>query len=243
MKRTTLLIICMMPFLTMASFSQGVFGKGNLALGFGGGVNFSSANIRTEVDAIQSIDNATVENTYSPLFGSIGSQYFFHAEYTLGRFAFALVPGTYTQSFTRTIFTEFDNQEAIDEKIEFKLRYTNIPLQVKSFITSSKLKTYVGGQISYGRLISGNEAFIKSSFTAGPIVGLHYPVFPLTLVFTSGYQIGLHSITSKTDRLSSENILQAPGDLSINNLFASISILFDLNVEPPKGALKCPPTQ
>jgi hypothetical protein len=211
--------------------------------GFGGGINFSNILEKKTYSLFEDISGEKYTSNYSFMFGNLGSQFFFHCEFAFDKIILAIKPGAYTYKFGKTDEIVF-NSEAVEQNTEFLLRYMNFPVEVKWMIGSGKFKPFIGGEGAFGYLMrqggDANNTFIKPRFSAGPIGGAYYSFKDFDLNLTSGYDMGLHIITSKDNRynMSVDNPF-SQSDIVLNNLHASISVLFSFEKSNLKKSLEC----
>lgn len=230
-------------FLSLALLAQrGQFTQ-NLKLGLGGGVNFAVTNVSSDIVIYEDLAGNEITTEYSPVFKNFGHQYFFLAEYSLSPLVIGLRPGTYSYNFSSENTLVFEDSE-VTESHDYTLRYFEIPLDVKYLFTDRKLQPFLGGTIAWGTLLgkgstTGN-GFIHNRFTLGLNAGAYYDTGFITFVLTSGYNYGLHVITSKSNRF--ETAAGSPysiGDIKLNHLFANLSLLFSLEKKRFASFSKC----
>jgi hypothetical protein len=239
--------ILAVAFLLLQLISSNLFAQPEFKYGFGGGVNFSNIIEVNSYPLFEDITGEEYSNSYSLLLSNIGNQFFFHGEFVFDKLIIALKPGTYTYKFNKTDEIIF-NSVSVKQTNAYLLRYIQIPLELKYRIAIGKLKPFLGGSFSYGHLLSqtnnGTHSFIRPKLSAGGIIGTYYSLNNIDLVLTAGYNLGLHNITQKSDRYNTTSTSPySQSDITLNNLHLSLSVLFALNNEAPKGALACPSIQ
>lgn len=215
--------------------------------GFGGGANLTMVNELNSYPIYEDISGVEYTSSYSSLFSNIGTQFFFHSEMELKKITLALKPGIYTHKFSNSYEILFNVENYLLES-EYLLRYINIPLEAKYVIGSGTFRPFLGGSISYGHLLQqggeGNHSFIRPKFVGGPVIGAYYEVAGFDLNLTVGYDAGLHTITSKADRYNTGAATPySQSDIKLNQVYATISVLFSMEKNESKGSLDCPTPQ
>jgi hypothetical protein len=211
--------------------------------GLGGGINFSNIIEKKSYPLYEDISGEEYNSKYSLMFVNIGSQFFFHGEFVFDQIILAIKPGTYTYKFSKTDEVVFNN-EVFEQNSNYLLRYMNFPLEVKWMIGDGNVKPFIGIEGAYGYLMrqggDANNSFIKSRFSAGPVGGAYFSFENFELVFASGYNMGLHIINSKDNRYntSTDNPF-SQSDIILNNLHASLSVLFSFEKSNLKKSLEC----
>ncbi len=219
---TTLIMAQVNPFLE------------NFRVGFGAGVNFSHIMESQSYNLYEDLTGAEYKNTYSGLFKNFGYQYFVQLDYRLMDFiALTLKPGTYTYSFTRQTNIMFQD-DTVEQANEIKLRYFEIPLEVRYTIDlGGMFMPYVGGGFTYAHLMGSQEAanqtFIRTKMSLGGLAGTYIDLNYLILDFNVGYDYGLHVITSKENRDDTgSRDSYSQSDIRLNDLKINLSVLFSL---------------
>jgi hypothetical protein len=233
-------------FLTVFFTDAGAQGPSflqKMRFGFGGGINFSQVNAKDEFRLYEDLAGNTSSNKYSGLFQNFGNQYFIQAEYLAGPVVISIRPGTYSYRFSRENTLVFDGSEEVQVN-HFVLRYFNIPLDVKYIAPGERLRPCIGATVTWGNLMGSGKGeytgFISNRFTLGITGGAYYDTGFMTLLLSVGYQKGLHVITMKNDRYNtavSNSFSQS--DLSIDEIYANLSLLFTLQKQRFKSRLKC----
>lgn len=211
--------------------------------GFGGGVNFSNVVEKNSYPLFEDISGEDYSSDYSLMFGNLGSQFFFHGEFEFNKIILAFKPGTYTYKFSKTDEIDF-NSETVEQNTGYLLRYMNFPVELKWIIGSGTVKPFIGAEGAFGYLMrqggGANNSFIQPRFSAGPVGGAYYSFKNFDLVFSTGYNLGLHVITSKENRynMSVENPF-SQSDIKLNSLHAALSVLFSFEKSNLKKSLEC----
>lgn len=223
---------------------QKINAQAQYKFGFGGGVNFTKIDDLVSYPIYEDISGAEYSSSYASFFSNLGTQFFFHGEVELKKFTLALKPGIYSHKFSKSDEILFNTENYIQES-SYLLRYINIPLEAKYIIGDSKFRTFLGGSVSYGHLLQqggeGNHSFIRPKFVAGPVIGAYYEIAGFDLNLTVGYDTGLHVITKKSDRYNTgSSTPYSQSDIKLNQLYATLSILFALDRAESKGSLDCP---
>jgi hypothetical protein len=188
----------------------------------------------------EDLTGAEYRNTYSSLFKNFGHQYFAHIDYQLTNFiAFSLKPGTYTYTFTRLTSIVFQD-ETVEQANEIRLRYFEIPLEVRYTADLGTFRPYAGGGLTYAHLMGSQEAtnqtFIRPKITLGGVAGTYIDLNYLILDFNVGYHYGLHVITSKSSRDDTgSRDSYSQSDIRLNDLKINLSILFSLQKRTGSG--------
>lgn len=237
---TKISITCAICFLALTP----VWSQPEFKYGLGAGINFTSPVEQKSYPLYEDLTGETYDAEYSSFLSNMGNQYFFHAEVWFNKWVIALKPGTYTQKFSNNYEIDF-NSETVEVENNFLLRYLNFPLEVKYVIGNSNFKPFIGGSAAYGHLLkqsgNGGSSFIHPKIAAGPVGGAYYSFPRFDLVLTAGYQIGLHSITKRTERYDTSTATPySQSNIKLNELFATLSILFSISKDEPKGSLDCP---
>lgn len=211
--------------------------------GFGGGVNFSNIQVINSYPLYEDMSGTTYESSYSGLFRNLGSQYFFHGEFTFSSFYLSFKPGVYTYNFTKTDQILF-NSETLEPSSTHLLRYLQMPVEAKWVVGSGTLKPFIGGEVSPAWLLrqggSGNHSFIRPRFSLGPVGGFYYSLASFDIVLTAGYDYALHVTTSKSDRYNvTTGTSYSQSDIRQHNLNISLSILFSLEKGKSIKELEC----
>lgn len=219
--------------------------------GFGGGINFSNIYEANSYLLYEDMSGTTYESFYSPIFRNLGSQFFFHGEFSFNSFYLAFKPGIYTYKFNKTDEIIFSDEE-LEQVSSYLLRYIQMPLEVKWVVGSGTFKPFIGGQGTPGFVLrqggTGNHSFIRPRFSAGPIAGSYLALKDFDIVLTAGYDYGLHVITNMSDRYNTTTgITYSQSDIKQHNLNVSLSFLFSIGEgsgggngkSKGRGALDC----
>ncbi len=223
---------------------QEILAQPQFKYGFGGGVNFTKIDDLVSYPIYEDISGADYSSSYAPFFSNLGTQFFFHGEVELEQFTIALKPGIYSHKFSKSDEILFNSESYLQES-SYILRYINIPVEAKYIIGKSQFRTFFGGSISYGHLLqqggAGNHSFIRPKFVVGPVVGAYYEIAGFDLNLTVGYDSGLHVVTKKSDRYNTGSLTPySQSDIKLNQLYATLSILFSLERNENKGSIDCP---
>ncbi|KPL09097.1 MAG: hypothetical protein AMS26_23330 [Bacteroides sp. SM23_62] len=217
----------------------------NFRVGFGAGVNFSHIMETQSYNLYEDLTGEEYRNTYSSIFQNFGHQYFVQLDYRLMDFlALTLKPGTYTYSFTRLTNIVFQD-ETVEQANEIRLRYFEIPLEVRYTADLGTFMPYAGGGFTYAHLMGSQEAtnqtFIRPKMTLGGAVGTYIDLNYLILDFNVGYHYGLHVITSKANRDDTgSRDSYSQSDIRLNDLSINLSVLFSLQKKSGRGRkVKC----
>lgn len=234
-------------------------GKPTLLVGFFGGINFSQP---------QSIDNFEVLNylgtppentgkTYSGLFQNIGNQFGFVMFYPVkGNFHTGLLPSY--ASYNYTYITRQSWQDAggntldAERTHEQKLRYFEIPLVLRYYMGTGKVKPYVEGILSYGFLHNAlktvtsdylqntgstvipvqnseisadySSSFITSKIDIGMGAGISYDFDQLILTLGASYMQNFNNITDEQHRYTNQLFSGSTYDVQDNLNLNSLKI-------------------
>jgi hypothetical protein len=173
----------------------------------------------------------------------VGSQFFFHGEFVFNHIVLAVKPGIVTYNFGKTDEIVF-NTETVQQNTDYLLRYIGLPIEGKWFLGDSKLKPYLGGEVSASYLLrqggDANYSFISPRFSGGPIIGTYFSFDNFDIVTTLGYDLGFHIINDKDNRYNTSG--EPPfsqSDIILNNLHFSVSIIFAYAESNLKRSLDC----
>ena len=234
----SLLLIFTVPIIAKTQFPD------KIVLGFGGGINSSLITETEPVTLYENLSGEIRDETYTGYIMNIGNQYFFHIDFYFNdNFVFALKPGTYSYRFLRISNIILGN-ETIEQETHFRLRYFNVPLEIKYKFSGVTIRPFLGFSGSYGLLQQQadglDESIIVTKITAAPIGGFYYDLNSFSINIATGYNFGLHNITRKGDRYAyNSNGLFSQSDIRLNDLFITLSILFSLEKSRLSKTLEC----
>jgi hypothetical protein len=211
--------------------------------GLGGGINFSMIQEITSYPLYEDMSGTEYESTYSPLFSNLGSQFFFHGEFSFNKLILAVKPGIYTYKFSKTDEILFAT-ETLESSSSYLLRYIQMPIEAKWMVGNKTFKPYIGGELAPGYILrqggTGNHSFIRPRISAGPVAGAYLSFENFTIVFSAGYDYALHISTNKEDRYNTlTGTSYSQSDLKQHNLNFSVSILFSLGNQQAHKGLDC----
>ena len=174
---------------------------------------------------------------------NIGNQYFVQVEWFNDYLILSLKPGTYTYRFSKfneVIFT----QESVEQEVPYLLRYISVPLEARYRFDLNRFRPYGGISIAYSNLLgsfdAANQTIIGPKFTAGAVAGTYIDLRYVILDLNLGYHMGLHNITSKSNRFETGNgSTFAQDDILLNDLQISLSILFSLQKQKHYSNVEC----
>jgi hypothetical protein len=234
------LILILLLFVSI-SLTAAFAGMGDdLVIGFKGGVNFSVVIPTQRFSVIQSIGGTTgaAQKEYGPFFRNTGYQYGFVGMIRVGKsFLVSLEPGfssymmKYQASSTWYASTPDDRIE-ITAKFTDKLRYFEIPLELRYELGTGQIRPYIAAGFFYGMLtgalgsaqsstvqyinnvginlesnttagdISGN--YITTRLATFPGIGLFVEYSRIILFAEADYYISLHNIVDESARYSNQ---------------------------------------
>jgi hypothetical protein len=91
-----------------------------------------------------------------------------------------------------------------------------------------------------GSFDATNQTFIRPKFTAGAVAGTYIDLRYVILDLNVGYHMGLHNITSKSNRFETGNgSTFAQDDILLNDLQISLSVLFSLQKQKHYSNVEC----
>jgi hypothetical protein len=206
-------------------------------VGFGGGINFSKL---ADKNSYPLLDNGvSYTSEYSKMFSNLGSEYYIHGEYVFNRLMLGVKPGLYSHNFKKT--DKVTGNNPVEQS--YKLRYLSIPVEVKYLFGYGDYKPFIGWEFSYGYLVNqgrnGNDAFKKSRFSTGPILGYYFQFYSFNLMFSSGYDFGFNTITRNEESTSGIPPF-TPTKLKLGYVHFSLSILFNAERSAFMKSLDCP---
>jgi hypothetical protein len=212
----------------------------DLVIGFKGGVNFSVVIPTQRFSVIQSMGGATspAQKEYGPFFRNTGYQYGFVVMSRFGKsFLVSVEPGfsNYTMKYQASS-TWYSSNPAdrieITAKFTDKLRYFEIPVELRYEIGTGQIRPYLAAGFFYGMLTGAlgssqsstvqyiNDVGInlESTATAGDIsknyittrlatfpgVGLFVEYSRIILFAEADYYISLHNIVNESARYSNQ---------------------------------------
>ena len=215
----------------------------HLRIGFGGGANSSQVVVKESYNIFEDLTGNTYNNGYTGMLQNIGNQYFVQVEWFNDYLILALKPGTYTYRFSKfneVIFT----QESIEQEVPYLLRYISVPLEARYRLDLNRFRPYAGISVAYSNLLGSfdatNQTFIRPKFTAGAVAGTYIDLRYVILDLNVGYHMGLHNITSKSNRFETGNgSTFAQDDILLNDLQISLSVLFSLQKQKHYSNVEC----
>lgn len=215
----------------------------HLRIGFGGGVNSSQVVVKESYNIFEDLTGNTYNNGYTGMLQNIGNQYFVQVEWFNDYLILALKPGTYTYRFSKfneVIFT----QETVEQEVPYLLRYISVPLEARYRLDLNRFRPYAGISVAYSNLLGSfdatNQTFIRPKFTAGAVAGTYIDLRYVILDLNVGYHMGLHNITSKSNRFETGNgSTFAQDDILLNDLQISLSVLFSLQKQKHYSNVEC----
>ena len=215
----------------------------HLRIGFGGGANSSQVVVKESYNIFEDLTGNTYNNGYTGMLQNIGNQYFVQVEWFNDFIILSLKPGTYTYRFSKfneVIFT----QESIEQEVPYLLRYISVPLEARYRFDLNQFRPYAGISVAYSNLLGSfdatNQTFIRPKFTAGAVAGTYIDLRYVILDLNVGYHMGLHNITSKSNRFETGNgSTFAQDDILLNDLQISLSVLFSLQKQKHYSNVEC----
>lgn len=238
-----ILLIAGIVFSTLNLTAQRGSFLDHLRIGFGGGVNFSHIRVQESYNIFEDLTGNTYENGYSGMFQNVGNQYFVQVEWFNDYITLALKPGTYTYRFSKSNEVIFTNQ-SVQQEIPYLLRYISIPLEARYSFDLTRFRPYAGITAAYSHLLGSfdatNHTFIRPKFTAGAVAGTYIDLRYVILDLNVGYLVGLHNVTSKSNRFETGNgNTFAQDDILLNDLQISLSLLFSLQKQKHYSNVEC----
>jgi hypothetical protein len=215
----------------------------HLRIGFGGGANSSQVVVKESYNIFEDLTGTTYNNGYTGMLQNIGNQYFVQVEWFNDFIILSLKPGTYTYRFSKfneVIFT----QESVEQEVPYLLRYISVPLEARYRFDLNRFRPYAGISVAYSNLLGSfdatNQTFIRPKFTAGAVAGTYIDLRYVILDLNVGYHMGLHNITSKSNRFETGNgSTFAQDNILLNDLQISLSILFSLQKQKHYSNVEC----
>jgi hypothetical protein len=230
------LLLFISHFLTAAFAGMG----DDLVIGFKGGVNFSMVIPTQRFSVIQSMGGTTspAQKEYGPFFRNTGYQYGFVGMIRVGKsFLVSIEPGfssyimKYQASSTWYASTPADRIE-MTTKFTDKLRYFEIPVELRYELGSGQIRPYLAAGFFYGMLtgalgsaesstvqyINNTGINLESSTSAGDIsgnyittrlatfpgIGLFVEYSRVILFAEADYYISLHNVVNESARFSNQ---------------------------------------
>jgi hypothetical protein len=236
-------IVILLPFVSFLFTAGASAGTGDgLLVGFKGGVNFSVVFPTQRFSVIQSLGGtgtSAVQKEYGPFFRNTGYQYGFMGMIRVGKaFLVSIEPGfsSYVMKYqARSVWydgsTPTDRIE-ITSKFTDKLRYFEIPIEVRYELGTGQIRPYLAVGFFYGMLtgaagsaqsstvqyindvginlesntsagdISGN--YITTRLATFPGIGLFVDYSRFILFAEADYYISLHNIVNESARYSNQ---------------------------------------
>ncbi len=215
----------------------------HLRIGFGGGANSSHIVVKESYNVFEDLTGSTYKNGYTGMLKNIGNQYFVQVEWFNDYIILSVKPGTYTYRFSKfneVIFTH----ETAEQEVPYLLRYISIPLEARYSFDLNRFRPYAGITAAYSNLLGShdatNQTFIRPKFTAGAVAGTYIDLRYVILDLNVGYLVGLHNITSKSNRFETGNgSTFAQDDILLNDLQISLSVLFSLQKQKHYSNVEC----
>jgi hypothetical protein len=237
------LTVILLPLLSFF-FTDGAYsGNGDgLLVGFKGGVNFSVVIPTRRFSVIQSLDGtgtSPAQKEYGPFFRNTGYQYGFTGMTRIGKaFLVSIEPGFSSYIMKYQAKSVWNNSASLTDRIEIttkftdKLRYFEIPLELRYELGTGNIRPYLAAGFFYGMLtgatgsaqsstvqyinnvainlennasagdISGN--YITTRLATFPGVGLFVERSRIILFAEADYYISLHNIVNESTRFSNQ---------------------------------------
>jgi hypothetical protein len=239
------------PRATMAS--GGSFGD-RILVGFRGGMNFTLPMPVKRFTVIQNIDgtvNAQDRKDYSPFYRNLGYQYGFSVLYRINpAITISLEPtfSTYTLKYqTKSVWndaTDDANRIEITTDYTNKLRYFEIPVELRYEMGSGQVRPYLAAGFFYGVKtgaaataesdavqyvddvpidlenihgagdVSGN--FISTRLVAFPGAGVFVEFSKVILYAEADYYFGLHNVVNESARFANQQAVGSSYDVPDN---------------------------
>jgi len=236
-------LIAGLVFSTLSLTAQRGSFLDHLRIGFGGGVNFSHIRVQESYSVFEDLTGHTYENGYSGMLQNVGNQYFVQVEWFNDYIILSLKPGTYTYRFSKFNEVIFTN-ETVEQEVPYLLRYISVPLEARYRFDLNRFRPYAGISAAYSNLLGSfdatNQTFIRPKFTAGAVAGTYIDLRYVILDLNVGYHVGLHNITSKSNRFKTGNgSTFAQDDILLNDLQISLSLLFSLQKQKHYSNVEC----
>ena len=215
----------------------------HIRIGFGGGANSSHVVVKESYSIFEDLTGTTYNSGYSGMLQNIGNQYFVQVEWFNDYIILSLKPGTYTYRFSKFNEVIFTN-ETVEQEVPYLLRYISVPLEARYSIDLNRLRPYAGISAAYSNLLgsfdAANQTFIRPKFTAGAVAGTYIDLRYVILDLNVGYHVGLHNITSKSNRFETGNgSTFAQDDILLNDLQINLSVLFSLQKQKHYSNVEC----
>lgn len=240
MRYFTVVLLPFMSFFLTAAASPGT-GDG-LLVGFKGGINFSVVTPTQRFAVIQSLGgtgSSPAEKEYAPFFRNTGYQYGFLGMIRIkNSFLVSIEPGfgSYVMKYqaTSTWFNASSQSNRIEITTKFtdKLRYFEIPLEIRYELGSGMVRPYLAAGFVYGMLtgatgnaqsstvqyindvainlenntlagdIAGN--YITTRLSTFPGAGVFVEMNRIILFAEADYYISLHNVVNESARYSNQ---------------------------------------
>lgn len=225
------------------AWSQGTAFLDHLRIGFGGGVNTAQIAVLESYNVFEDLSGTTYMNEYTGMLKNIGNQYFVHVEWFNDFFIVTMKPGTYTYRFSKINEVVFNN-ETTTQETPYLLRYMAVPVELRYRFDLQRFRPYAGVSASYSHLLRSNDpsnqTFIRSKFTAGPVAGTYIDLRYVILDLNVGYHLGVHNVTSKSQRFETgSGSTFAQDDIMLNDLQINLSLLFSLQKQKHYSNVEC----
>jgi hypothetical protein len=225
-------------FKTAASTGTG----DDLLIGFKGGVNFSVVIPTQRYAVIQSLAGNTTgaaQKEYGPFFRNTGYQYGFIGMIRVGKaFLVSMEPAFSSYVMKYQAKSVWNNSSSLTDRIEIttkftdKLRYFEIPLEIRYELGTGQIRPYLAAGFFYGMMtgatgsarsstvqyinnvainlennaaagdISGN--YITTRLATFPGIGLFIEQSRIILFAEADYYISLHNIVNESNRFSNQ---------------------------------------
>ncbi|MGQ1786572.1 MULTISPECIES: outer membrane beta-barrel protein [unclassified Saccharicrinis] len=214
-------------------------GKPTLLVGFYGGVNFTqpaSLYSYSVNNVLGSTSDITPKN-YHGMLSNRGNQFGFAMFYpAFGNLHIGLLPSysSYKYAYTTERSWTEETGSTLNDETEHiqKLRYFEIPLSVRYYVGTTKLKPFVEGIVSYGMMHTADKTanseftrdngatasvvqstsiksdysdnFITSRFDLGVGAGVSYDFNQIILMLGASYYININNVTDEENRYSND---------------------------------------
>lgn len=231
----------------------GSFGD-RVLIGFRGGVNFTLPVPVKRFSVVQNIDGTTPtqgRKDYAAFYKNVGYQYGFSGLYRINpAITVSLEPtfGTYVINYqTESVWSDADdntNRIEITTDYRNKLRYFEIPLEVRYEMGSGRIRPYLAGGFFYGvrtgasataesdavQYIDDVPIDLENIHTAGDVSGNYIHtrlvVFPgagvfidlagMVLYAEADYYFGLHNVVDESARFGNQQVVGSSYDVPDN---------------------------
>jgi hypothetical protein len=240
MRCPTIILLLLFSLLFVAA-APAVAGDG-LLVGFKGGVNFSVVIPTQRFSVIQSLGNAgtaAAQKEYGPFIRNTGYQYGFLGMIRIGNALLVSIEPSFSSYVMKyqarsTWYDASSTSDRIEITTKFtdKLRYFEIPLEIRYELGTGQIRPYLAAGFFYGMLtgatgsaesstvqyindvainlennesagdISGN--YITTRLATFPGVGLFVDLSRIILFAEADYYISLHNIVNESARFSNQ---------------------------------------